>query len=133
MLKKFNELNSTTYLSASAKAKDLNQDSRSNNLTNYVFHEFIGKEINDSKVKKIYFRKVNNHSYLYIIVDSMALYYNVESDELLKVPTNTNTETPSYPTLKDRKSAVILSRIILKANPDSKYKSVNNFTIEQYK
>lgn len=71
MLKKFNELNSTTYLSASDKATKYGQYNRA----------------------------------------ILLLEHN---------------------SVVDRKSAVLLSKIILKANPNSKYKNVNNIKIESY-
>lgn len=120
MLKKFNELNSTTYLSASDKASGYGQNNRASNLTRFVFQEFIGKKINDSLIKSVLYGGSDKKT-LYIQLEKSSIVYSI-SDDLLLEPNS----------VKDRKSAVILSKIILKANPNSRYKNVNNMKIESY-
>ena len=116
MLKKFNELNSTTYLSAAHKALGYNQPNRSIKLTKYAFHQFIGKELNNSKIKNIL---CFNNELLIVLEGDNVIYYNMKDDNL-KSSAHT------------RKDAVILSKIILKLNPDSKYRSINNIKIDEY-
>lgn len=121
MLKKFNELNSTTYLSAANKAKKYGQVNRTKSLIDYVFYDFIGKEINDTIIKNIVYGG-NNKKTLYVQLEQGSpLIYLIDEDELEKTSSVTN-----------RKSAVLLSKIILKTNPDSKYKNVNNIEIDNY-
>ena len=120
MLKKFNELNSTTYLSASNKASKYGQDKRARRLSNYVFHEFIGKEMNDTLIKSVMYGGIDN-KILYIQLEKgTPLIYIIADDRL------------EHSAVTGRKSAVTLSKIILKANPDSKYKNVNNIKIDEY-
>ena len=119
MLKKFNELNSTTYLSAASKASKYGQHNRSMNLSKYVFHEFIGKEINNSPIKSILYGGVDKKT-LFIQLEETSIVYSISDDLLL------------HTSVVDRRSAVLLSKIILKSNPDSKYKNVNNIKIENY-
>lgn len=120
MLKKFNELNSTTYLSAADKAKEFGQNKRSKNISDYVFHQFIGKEINDTLIKKVVYGGTNG-KLLYIQLDKgTPIIYSISDDKL---------ENSS---MSGRKSANLLSKIIIKANPNSKYKNVNNIKIEEY-
>lgn len=116
MLKKFNELNSTTYLSAAHKALGHGQPKRSTRLSNYVFHQFVGKELNNSKIENVL---CYNSSLLIKIQDNMNIIYDMRDDSL-KSGVHT------------RKDAVILSKIILKLNPDSKYKNINNIKIDEY-
>lgn len=121
MLKKFNELNSTTYLSAAAKAKEFGQNDRSRKLANYIFHQFIGKEINDTIIKNILYGGTEISKGLYIQLEKgESILYSITHDKL---------ENAS---MSNRKSANLLSKIITKANPDSKYKNVNYIKIEGY-
>ena len=115
MLKKFNELNSTTYLSASHKALGHGQPKRSRRLTDYVFHEFIGKELNNSKIENVL---CYNNSILIHMKDNNIIYDM--RDDNLKSSVNT------------RRDAVLISKIILKLNPESKYKNINNIKIDEY-
>jgi len=116
MLKRFNELNSTTYLSASHKALGHGQPKRSMRLSNYVFHEFIGKELNNSKIENILC--YNNALSVKLLGDDI-IFYDMRSDNLKS-------------SVSTRKDAVLLSKIILKLNPESKYKNVNNIKIDEY-
>ena len=121
MLKKFNELKSTTYLSAADKAKEFGQTKRSNKIINFVFHEFIGKEINDTSIKSIIYGGGITHKCLYIqLLKGDPIVYGIVQDKL------------DNASMIDRKSANLLSKIITKANPDSKYKNVNYIKIEEY-
>jgi len=120
MLKKFNELNSTTYLSAADKATHLNQKNRANRLSNFVFHDFVGKDINGNKIKFIKYSGTKKALVIGLENYGIITYFIKEDKvELTEISL-------------DRKSAVILSKIIQKANPNTKYKSVNNFTIKGY-
>jgi len=121
MLKRFNELNSTTYLSAADKASKYGQENRSRVLTKYVFSEFIGKSINNSPIKNILYGGNNKKTLFIYLSEGPSIIYSITEDLLLEDVS-----------VKDRKSAVILSKIILKSNPDSKYKNVNNIKIESY-
>lgn len=122
MLKRFNELNSTTYLSAANKAAELNQNNRSRRLSNFVFHEFIGKEINDSKItsinysgsKKVIVIKLEDYSIITYDSDNDTIQLSNGLEEL------------------SRRDAVLLSKIVQKSNPNSKYKRINNFSIKGY-
>lgn len=120
MLKRFNELNSTTYLSASDKANKYGQYNRAMNLTKFVYQEFIGKEINNMKIINILYGGTDKKTLLIQLKDS-SIVYSINDDILLHNMSVSN-----------RKDAVILSKIILKANPNSKYKNVNNIKIENY-
>lgn len=120
MLKRFNELNSTTYLSASDKANKYGQYNRSMNLTKFVYQEFIGKEINNMKIINILYGGSDKKTLLIQLKDN-SIVYSINDDILLH-----------NVSVYNRKDAVILSKIILKANPNSKYKNVNNIKIENY-
>jgi len=122
MLKRFNELNSTTYLSAANKAAELNQNNRSRRLSNFVFHEFIDKEINNSKItsinysgsKKVIVIKLEDYSIITYDSDNDTIQLSNGLEEL------------------SRRDAVLLSKIVQKSNPNSKYKRINNFSIKGY-
>lgn len=116
MLKRFNELNSTTYLSASHKALGHGQPKRSMRLSNYVFHEFVGKELNNSKIENIL---CYNNSLSVKLQGDDIIFYDMRGDNLKS-------------SVHTRKDAVLLSKIILKLNPESKYKNVNNIKIDEY-
>jgi len=120
MILKFNELNSTTYLSAVDKAKSYNQMDRANKIMNYVFYKFRGEELNGSKIKSIIYGGVEN-KLVVITTETEHISYSINKDSLLE-----------NPTLINRKSANLLSKIICTANPKSKYKSVNNMKIKGY-
>jgi hypothetical protein len=52
-IKKFNELNTTTYLSAANKARNLNQRKRAASLINHAFSKFYDLEINNMSINRI--------------------------------------------------------------------------------
>ena len=120
MIKKFNELKTTTYLSAANKAKSFNQMERSKRIIDYVFYKFIGKELNDSKIKKVVYGGTNSKTII-ISTESDMFVYLIDKDLISE-----------NPIIKDRRSANLLSKIILTANPESKYKNVNYMRINGY-
>ena len=81
----------------------------------YLFHEFIGKELNNSKIENVL---CYNNSILIHMKDNNIIYDM--RDDNLKSSVNT------------RRDAVLISKIILKLNPESKYKNINNIKIDEY-
>lgn len=156
-LVKFNELKSSTYLSASSKANDIRQYGRSKKFLDPVFKEFIGKEINGGKIIDIHYNTLTHSEGLKsesinIVYKSdiwpseghndtaQAQYYNyyfdnynIYVDEVLTPHTRFGSEDYKTPVMS-RKDAVLLTKIISKINTDTIFKDINKkFDILDYK
>lgn len=146
-LLKYNELNNSTYLSAIDKFRSYNQKQRSKNMENNLFREFIGREVGRYKITRVDYgykdtltiklepiniptssmpsSKLENTIPIgYEAGDPTIIYYSIKNDEIKVIPSINNKF--------ERKLANVISKIILIVNPNTKYKSINNFNIIGY-
>lgn len=126
-----NEISSDTFKSAINVSKERGTDRRTHNLGALFFNKFIGLPLMGGKIKEITtsnpqqgnYRQVNiviefEYPNTEVVPDSLKydyIYYDIDKDFY-----DINTEI-------DRKDAVILSKIALHINPNSKFKETGKY------
>ena len=132
---RLDELSSNTFKSAINVSKERGTDRRTYKLGELYLNQFIGKDLIGGKITNIGVHSPQQSNYRNIAIEvTKSIYqdsgYNKGENKLIKdyIYYDIDKDLFDMESVEiDRKDAVVLAKIALKINPDSKYKETGKY------